>query len=81
MRALPEEWDLNTTIIRNNTNLDDFPLDEIYGRLKTHDLEIQQRKNRKSTRTKSVALNSKANIVKSSQALLKRRSSMLKAVN
>ena len=41
MRALLEEWDLKTTIIRDNTILDDVPLDEIYGRLKTHDLEIK----------------------------------------
>ena len=41
MRAFPEEWDLKTTIIRDNTIMDDVPLDEIYERLKTHDLEIQ----------------------------------------
>ena len=29
MRALPEEWDLKTKIIRDNTILDDVPLDEI----------------------------------------------------
>ena len=61
MRALPEEWDLKTTIIRDNTSLNDVSLDEIYGRLKTHDLEIQQRKNKKYTRTKYVALNAKDN--------------------
>ena len=59
MRALPEEWDRKTTIIRDNINLDDVSLDEIYGRLKTHDLKIQQRKNKKSTRTKFVDLNAK----------------------
>ena len=34
MRALNEEWDLKTTIIRDNTSLDDVFLDEIYERLK-----------------------------------------------
>ena len=56
--TLPEEWDLKTIIIRDNASLDDVSLNEIYGRLKTHDLE--QRKNRKSTRIKSVILNVKA---------------------
>ena len=30
MRVLPEDWDLKTTIIRDNTSLDDVSLDEIY---------------------------------------------------
>ena len=59
MRSLPEEWDLKTTITRDNTSLDDVSLDEIYGRLETLDLEIQQRKNRKSTKVKPIALNMK----------------------
>lgn len=57
MRALPQEWDLKTTIIRDNTDLDEVSLDEVYGRLKTHDLEIQQRRNKNSNKMKSVALN------------------------
>ena len=54
---------MKTTIIRDNTSLDDVYLDEIYGRLGTHDLKIQQRNNRKSTRPKFVALNAKAKMV------------------
>ena len=64
MRALPEEWDLKTTIIRDNTaSLDDVSLDEIQGRLKIHDLDIMQRNNGKPTRTKYVVLNAKANTI------------------
>ena len=34
--ALPECWDLKATTIRDNYNLDETTLDEIYGMLKTH---------------------------------------------
>ncbi|KAL8092951.1 hypothetical protein AgCh_034998 [Apium graveolens] len=45
--ALPECWDLKATIIRDNYNLDETTLDEIYGMLKTHELEMEQRSKRK----------------------------------
>ncbi|KAK1365855.1 hypothetical protein POM88_041416 [Heracleum sosnowskyi] len=54
--SLPEKWDLKTTSIRDNYDLDDTDLDEIYGLLKTHELEIDQRNRRSSKKTKSVAL-------------------------
>ncbi|KAK1356459.1 hypothetical protein POM88_049715 [Heracleum sosnowskyi] len=41
--SLPEKWDLKTTTIRDNYELADTDLDEIYGLLKTHELEIEQR--------------------------------------
>ncbi|KAK1403290.1 hypothetical protein POM88_002895 [Heracleum sosnowskyi] len=48
--------DLKTTTIRDNYELADTDLDEIYGLLKTHELEIEQRNRRLSKKTKSVAL-------------------------
>ncbi|KAK1399686.1 hypothetical protein POM88_009549 [Heracleum sosnowskyi] len=54
--SLPEKWDLKATTIRDNYDLADTDLDEIYGLLKTHELEIEQRNRRSSKKTKSVAL-------------------------
>ncbi|KAK1401340.1 hypothetical protein POM88_000945 [Heracleum sosnowskyi] len=54
--SLPEKWDLKTTTIRDNYELADTDLDEIYGLLKTHELEIEQRNRRLSKKTKYVAL-------------------------
>ena len=56
LRSLPEEWDVQTSIIRYGNDLETVTLDELYGMLKTHDLELQQRKNRKSNKVKHVAL-------------------------
>lgn len=53
MRALSEEGDLKTTIIKDNSNLDDMSLDEVYERLKTHDLELSQGRSRKIDKEKS----------------------------
>ncbi|XP_074343080.1 uncharacterized protein LOC141680883 [Apium graveolens] len=52
LRALSEDWDAQTSIIRHQYDLNLLTLDEIYGMLKTHDLEIQQ-----SRKMKVVALN------------------------
>ena len=60
LRALPEDWDTQTSIIRHQYDLNAVSLDEIYGMLRTHDLEVQQRKNRRSIKAKSVALNVEA---------------------
>ncbi|KAL8133992.1 hypothetical protein AgCh_009170 [Apium graveolens] len=49
LRALPKEWDTQASIIRHQYDLDLLTLDKVYGILKTHDLEIQQRKNMKDT--------------------------------
>ena len=56
LRALSEDWDTQTSIIKHQYDLNEISLDEIYGMLKTHDMELQQRKNRKSNRNKGVAL-------------------------
>ena len=56
LRALSEDWDTQTSIIRHQYDLNEISLDEIYGMLKTHDMELQQRKSRKSNRNKGVAL-------------------------
>ena len=56
LRSLPEEWDVQTSIIRYGNDLEAVSLDELYGMLKTHDLELQQRKSRKSSKVKQVAL-------------------------
>ncbi|KAK1356170.1 hypothetical protein POM88_049426 [Heracleum sosnowskyi] len=54
--SLPERWDLKATTIRDNYDLAEIDLDEIYGLLKTHELEIEQRNKRSGKKTKSVAL-------------------------
>ena len=50
MRALPESWDTQTSIIRYHNDMGKMSFDEIYGMLKTHDLEMQQRKDRKGNK-------------------------------
>ncbi|KAK1388396.1 hypothetical protein POM88_016574 [Heracleum sosnowskyi] len=60
LRALPEEWDTQTSIIRHQYDLNTVSLDEVYGMLRTHDLEVQQRKNKKSSKAKSIALKAEA---------------------
>ncbi|KAK1360564.1 hypothetical protein POM88_045038 [Heracleum sosnowskyi] len=60
LRALPEEWDTQTSIIRHQYDLNIVSLDEVYGMLRTHDLEVQQRKNKKSSKAKTIALNVEA---------------------
>ena len=54
--SLSEKWDLKATTIRDNYDLGETELDEIYGLLKTHELEIEQRNRRSSKKTKSIAL-------------------------
>ncbi|XP_063948067.1 uncharacterized protein LOC135152165 [Daucus carota subsp. sativus] len=44
--ALPEKWDLKVTTIRDNHNLEDMTLDDIFGRLKTYELEMEQKSKR-----------------------------------
>ncbi|KAL8098247.1 hypothetical protein AgCh_031124 [Apium graveolens] len=39
--ALPEKWDLKATTISDSYELADMSLDEIYGMLKTHELEME----------------------------------------
>ena len=56
LRALTEDWDTQTSILRHHYDLNEISLDEIYGMLKTHDMELQQRKYMKSNRNKGVAL-------------------------
>ena len=70
LRALNEEWETQTSIIRHQYELEKVTLDEIYDMLRTHDLEVQQRKQRKSNKGKSVALklNAKASKDKSVEA-------------
>ena len=54
--ALPEKWDLKVTTIRDNLDLGEMSLDDVYGRLKTHELEMEQRSKRHGGKSKSVAL-------------------------
>ncbi|KAL8090564.1 hypothetical protein AgCh_039861 [Apium graveolens] len=44
------------TTIRDNYSLDETTLDEIYGMLKTHELEMEQRSKRKGGKSRTVAL-------------------------
>ncbi|KAL8088485.1 hypothetical protein AgCh_038310 [Apium graveolens] len=54
--ALPEKWDFKVTSIRDNNQFNITPLDEIYGVLKTHELEMEQRSKRKKSKSRPVAL-------------------------
>ncbi|KAL8097853.1 hypothetical protein AgCh_030822 [Apium graveolens] len=54
--ALPENWDLKATTKRDNYALDETTLDEIYGMLKTHELEMDQRSKRHGRKSRTVAL-------------------------
>ncbi|XP_063941893.1 uncharacterized protein LOC135149891 [Daucus carota subsp. sativus] len=54
--ALPEKWDLKATTIRDNNDLGEMDLDEIYGMLKTHELEMEKRCKRHGRKSRSVAL-------------------------
>ncbi|KAL8111815.1 hypothetical protein AgCh_019494 [Apium graveolens] len=56
LSALPECWDLKATTIRDNYNLDEITLDEIYGMLKTHELEMEQRSKMKGGKSRTVSL-------------------------
>ncbi|KAL8134798.1 hypothetical protein AgCh_009713 [Apium graveolens] len=56
LRALNEEWETQTSIIRHQYDLEIVTLDEIYGMLRTYDLEVQQRIERKNNKGKLVAL-------------------------
>lgn len=55
LMALSEKWDLKTTTIRDNYELDPMSLDEIYGLLKTHEFEMEHRRNIKNAKEKIVA--------------------------
>lgn len=70
--AVPEKWYLKITTIRDNNDLDNMSLNEVYGIFKTYELGMHQRKNRKGSKAKSVALtleekSAKANTGSSSQ--------------
>ncbi|KAL8147964.1 hypothetical protein AgCh_005335 [Apium graveolens] len=54
--ALPENWNLKSTTIRDNYDLTETTLDEIYGMLKTHELEMDQRSKRHGRKSRTVAL-------------------------
>ena len=54
--ALSDEWNTEASIIRHQYNLGEMSLDEVYGMLRTHDLEIQQKKNKRGSKARSVAL-------------------------
>ena len=54
MLALPKKWYLKATI-RDNYDLEEMSLDEIYKMLKTHELEIKQRSKRHGVKSKSIA--------------------------
>ncbi|XP_074323489.1 uncharacterized protein LOC141660404 [Apium graveolens] len=73
LRALPEYWDTQASIIRQHHDLDLLTLDEVYGMLKTHDLEIHQRKNKKSQKMKVVALNTETHKCKENMSGSSRR--------
>ncbi|KAL8147633.1 hypothetical protein AgCh_005090 [Apium graveolens] len=54
--ALPENWDLKSTTIRDNYDLTETTLDEIYGMLKTYELEMDQRSKRYGRKSRTIAL-------------------------
>ena len=52
---LPEKWDLKATTIRDNYDLGEMSLDEVYGMLKTYELEMEKRSKRHGGKPKPVA--------------------------
>ena len=54
--ALPENWDLKSSTIRDNYDLTETTLDEIYGMLKTYELEMDQKSKRHGRKSRTVAL-------------------------
>ncbi|KAL8109020.1 hypothetical protein AgCh_025203 [Apium graveolens] len=54
--ALLEKWDYKVTSMRDNYELNDTPLDEIYGIPKTHELEMGKRSKRKGSKARPVAI-------------------------
>ncbi|KAL8112899.1 hypothetical protein AgCh_020272 [Apium graveolens] len=54
--ALPENWDLESTTIRDNYDLTETTLDKIYGMLKIYELEIDQRSKRHGRKSRTVVL-------------------------
>ncbi|KAL8100822.1 hypothetical protein AgCh_032895 [Apium graveolens] len=54
--ALPENWDLKLTTIIDNYDLTETTLDEIYGMLKTHELDMDQRSKGHGRKSRTVAL-------------------------
>lgn len=76
--ALPEKWDLKATTIRANHDLEDMSLDEIYGMLKTHELEMEQRSKRHGGKSKLIAL--KADEKASKEVTVKKSQSKGKAL-
>jgi gag-polypeptide of LTR copia-type/Zinc knuckle len=60
LQALSEEWRTEASIIRHQYNLHELTLGEVYGMLRTHDLEIEQHKNKRGNKGKSVALKAEA---------------------
>ncbi|KAK1357060.1 hypothetical protein POM88_050316 [Heracleum sosnowskyi] len=79
LRALPEEWDTQTSIIRHQYDLNTVSLDEVYGMLRTHDLEVQQRKNKKSSKAKTIALNVEAKSKGKAVKVSRRKSSIVES--
>ncbi|KAL8126077.1 hypothetical protein AgCh_013384 [Apium graveolens] len=69
LRALNEEWETQTSIIRHQYDLEIITLDVVYGLLRTHDLEVHRRKERKSNKGESFTLkvNAKASKERKSQ--------------
>ncbi|XP_063942761.1 uncharacterized protein LOC135150404 [Daucus carota subsp. sativus] len=58
LRALPRDWKPMTVVIRQAQNFNEYPLDKLYGILKTYELEIQQDEEleKNSKKEKTVAL-------------------------
>ncbi|KAK1388835.1 hypothetical protein POM88_017013 [Heracleum sosnowskyi] len=79
LRALPEEWDTQTSIIRHQYDLNTVSLDEVYGMLRTQDLEVQQRKNKRSSKAKSIALNVEAKLKGKAMEVSRRKSRVVES--
>ena len=54
--ALPEKWNLKATTIRDHHDLGEMSLDEVYGMLKTYELEMELRSKSHGGKSKPVAL-------------------------
>ena len=75
MSSVSKDWNNQTSIIIHQYDLNNVSLDEIYEMLKTHDLEVQERRNKRNLKAKSTIV--KAQIRSSKPSGLKTSSKKL----
>ena len=56
LRSLPRVWESKTTPLRMQRNIDSVPIEEIYGELKTYEMEIKQSDTLEKMQTKETTI-------------------------